>query len=94
MEVLARPQAWELADMPFHRLISLGRRVDRRDCPQKLRIALLGDAATQHYAQALSAVLKLRGWWPEVYEAEFDTIRQEILNASLQLCEKRDRRRS
>jgi FkbH-like protein len=85
MEVLDRPQAWELADMPFHRLASLGQRVDRGACQQSLRIALLGDAATQHYRQGLSAILKLRGWWPEVYEAEFDTIRQEILNAASEL---------
>jgi predicted enzyme involved in methoxymalonyl-ACP biosynthesis len=39
-----------------------------------------GDAATQHYCQALAATLKLRGWWPEVYEAEFDMIQQEVLN--------------
>jgi FkbH-like protein len=82
IEPTEQPQAWELVDMPFHRLISLGRRVDRDKCPNCLRFALLGDAATQHYGQALAASLKLRGWWPELYEAEFDTIRQEILNPS------------
>lgn len=80
MQIVDRPQAWELADLPFHKLISHGRRIDRNDCPHKARVAILGDAATQHYNQALAAVLKLRGWWPDIYEAEFDTIRQEILN--------------
>src|SRR6185437_5198741 len=72
-ELPDQPQAWELVDMPYHRLISLGRRVDRTKCSHDLRLVILGDAATQHYAQALGAVLKLRGWWPESYEAEFDT---------------------
>ncbi|MEY9879905.1 HAD-IIIC family phosphatase [Bradyrhizobium sp. USDA 328] len=85
MDSLNLPQAWELADLPFHRLISLGRRVERKDRQPSLRIALLGDAATQHYGQALAATLKLRGWWPEIYEAEFDTIRQEILNPASEL---------
>jgi len=84
-ELPDQPQAWELVDMPYHRLISLGRRVDRTKCSHDLRLAILGDAATQHYAQALGAVLKLRGWWPESYEAEFDTIRQEILDPTSQL---------
>jgi FkbH-like protein len=85
MEPSGQPQAWELVDMPFHRLISLGRRVDRNDCRHSLRFSVLGDAATQHYSQALAAVLKLRGWWPKSYEAEFDTIRQEILNPASEL---------
>ena len=85
MEIVDQPQAWELADLPLHRLISLGRRVDRNKCAHQLRVAVLGDSATQHYGQALAAVLGLRGWWPEVYEAEFDTIRQEILNPASDL---------
>lgn len=74
------PQAWELADLPLHRLVSLGRRIQRDKCTGEIRVAVLGDAATQHYCQALAATLKLRGWWPQLYEAEFDTIRQEVLN--------------
>jgi len=73
-------QTWELPDLPLHRLISEGRRVTRTEDAGILRIAVLGDAATQHYCQALGAVLKLRGWWPELYEAEFDTIAQEVLD--------------
>jgi FkbH-like protein len=85
IEPIEQPQPWELVDISFHRLISLGRRVDRNKCAGQLRFALLGDAATQHYGQALVATLKLRGWWPELYEAEFDTIRQEILNPASEL---------
>ena len=85
METVDRPQAWELADLPFHKLISLGRRIDRNDCAHQVRVAILGDAATQHYSQALAAVFRLRGWWPDIYEAEFDTIRQEILDPASNL---------
>jgi FkbH-like protein len=73
-------QAWQLVDLPLHKLLSEGRRVAREDCPREVRVAVLGDAATQHYAMALAAVLKLRGCWPELYEAEFDVVRQEVLD--------------
>jgi FkbH-like protein len=73
-------QPWEIGDLPLHRLLAAGRRVTRESCAHPVRLAVLGDAATQHYCQALAAVLKLRGWWPEIYEAEFDTIRQEVLD--------------
>jgi FkbH-like protein len=79
-DITVRPQPWELVDLPLHRLIALGRRIGRDQCHQSLRFAVLGDAATQHYCQALAAVLKLRGWWPQFHDAEFDTIRQEILD--------------
>jgi len=75
-------QSWEIVDLPLHRLLAFGRKIEKSSCPRNARIAVLGDAATQHYCQALSAVLKLRGVWPEIYEAEFDMIRQEILDAN------------
>lgn len=73
-----RPQAWALADLPLHRLISLGRKVKPKETRQGLKLAVLGDAATQHYCQALSAVFKLRGFWPDIYESEYDMLQQEI----------------
>jgi FkbH-like protein len=73
-------QPWELGAVPLHRLLLAGRRVPREACHGTVRAAVLGDAATQHYCQALGATLKLRGWWPDIYEAEFDTIRQEVLD--------------
>ena len=76
----ASPQAWRLAELPLHKLIASGRKVSPQSCARVVRIAVLGDAATQHYCQALAATMKLRGVWPELYEAEFDTIRQEVLD--------------
>jgi predicted enzyme involved in methoxymalonyl-ACP biosynthesis len=76
----AGAQAWRLAELPLHKLIASARRVSQQSCARVVRIAVLGDAATQHYCQALSAMMKLRGVWPELYEAEFDMIRQEVLD--------------
>jgi FkbH-like protein len=73
-------QAWQLADLPLHKLVAAGRKVSRESCRHQVRLAVLGDSATQHYCQALTAAMKLRGVWPELYEAEFDTIRQEVLD--------------
>ncbi len=71
-------QPWELGELPLHRLLNLGRKITRESLQRSVRLAVLGDSATQHYCQALGAVLKLRGWYPDLYEAEFDTIRQEV----------------
>jgi FkbH-like protein len=73
-------QPWRLAELPLHKLIASGRKVSQQSCARTARIAVLGDAATQHYCQALAATMKLRGVWPELYEAEFDMIRQEVLD--------------
>jgi len=74
-------QPWEIVDLPLHRLLAAGRKIEKSSCQSRVRLAVLGDAATQHYCQALEAVLKLRGVWPQTYEAEFDMIRQEVLDA-------------
>lgn len=44
-----------------------------------VRIAVLGDHATQQLCKVLRAVLHEAGWWAEIYEGEFDDIRAEIL---------------
>ena len=72
-------QAWQISSLPLHRLLAFGRRARREPHQRAVRVAVLGDCATQHYTEAVTAALKLRGWWPEVYEAEFDTLRQDIL---------------
>lgn len=73
-------QVWQLGDVPLHKLLAAARRIDRVSTAREVRVAVLGDVATQHYCQALAAILKLRGFWPQIYEAEFDVIRQEVLN--------------
>lgn len=73
-------QPWALADLTVPALLKRGRRVTREDCDAELRLAVLGDCATQHYRATLEACVKLRGVWAEVYEAEFDTIQFEVLD--------------
>lgn len=80
MSLLIQP--WELGEIAIHKLNQLARKIKDKDPRKIVRIAVLSDAATQHYTQALIAILKLRGWHPEIYEAEYDTFNQEILNPS------------
>ena len=44
------------------------------------KIAILGDCATQHIAQALKSWLFRQGVYSQVYEAEYDVINQEIID--------------
>ena len=74
-------QAWEIADLSLQELLKLDRTLSRADCERGVRIAVLGNCATQHYTKCLSAALKIRGFWPDIFEAEYDTIQQELLDA-------------
>jgi FkbH-like protein len=73
-------QPWQIADLSLADLLKKGRSVDRRHCNATLRLGILGDCATQHYSQCLASALKLRGIWPDIYEAEFDAIQRETLD--------------
>lgn len=77
---MTAPRISELSDIPIHKLSAAARKVAQGSLSRTVRIAILGDAATQHYTQTLGAILKLRGYWPEIYEAEYDTLHLEILN--------------
>ncbi len=73
-------QPWRIADLSLAELLKQGKAVERSHCNAELRLGILGECATQHYTQCLAAALKLRGIWPEVYEAEFDAIQRETLD--------------
>jgi len=73
-------QAWQIADLSLAELLKKGKAVERDRCNAELRLGILGDCATQHYTQCLAAALKLRGIWPDIHEAEFDSIQQETLD--------------
>ena len=75
-------QPWQIADLTLADLLKKGRSVVKDDCKAGLRLGILGDCATQHYTQCLAAALKLRGIWPEIYEAEFDSVQHEMLDRS------------
>src|SRR5262245_29882954 len=72
-------QPWRIAELSLAELLKQGRSATRDQCNAELRLAILGDCATQHYSQCVAAALKLRGIWPEIYEAEFDSIQQETI---------------
>ena len=78
-------QPWQIADLSLAELLKQGKAVEREGCHTELRLGILGDCATQHYSQCLAAALKLRGVWPETYEAEFDSIQQETIDRGGQL---------
>ena len=46
----------------------------------EIRIGLLADNATQQLVQVLKAAIDERGFFPAVYEAEFDTAQVEVLD--------------
>jgi len=73
-------QPWQIAGLSLADLLKKGRSVARDHCNTELRLGILGDCATQHYAQCVAAALKLRGIWPEIHEAEFDAIQQETID--------------
>ena len=75
-------QAWEIASLSLTELLKRGRSIAREDCGKTIRLAVLGDCATQHYAECLSAALRCRGFWPELYQAEYDSIRKELFDAA------------
>jgi FkbH-like protein len=73
-------QSWQISDLSLAELLGKGRAVEHEHCNTELRLGILGDCATQHYSQCLAAALKLRGIWPQVYEAEFDSIERETVD--------------
>ena len=73
-------QPWQIADLSLAELLKQGKTIERGHCNTELRLGILGECATQHYSQCLAAALKLRGIWPEIHEAEFDSIQQETVD--------------
>ena len=73
-------QTWQIADLSLAELLKKGKAVERDRCNAGFRLGILGDCATQHYSQCVAAALKLRGIWPEIYEAEFESIERETLD--------------
>lgn len=71
-------QPWKISELSLTELLRAGKKVGRDACQRELRIGILGDCATQHYSECVTAAFRLRGFWPIVYEAEYDAIRLEI----------------
>ena len=52
-------QPWRIADLSLAELLKQGRAATRDQCMAEMRLAILGDCATQHYSQCVAAALKL-----------------------------------
>ena len=52
-----------------------------------VKIALLGDSATQFLATAISGEAVLRGFVPDLYEAEYNQVERQVLDPTSQLNE-------
>lgn len=50
-----------------------------------LKIAVLSDNSTQQITKLLKASLLARNFWPEIYEADFDTMQTEVFNPDSKL---------
>jgi FkbH-like protein len=82
-------QAWQIADLTLAELLKRGKAIERESCNAELRLGILGDCATQHYTLCLAAALKLRGIWPDIHEAELDSIQQETVDRNSSLLRHR-----
>lgn len=69
-------------ELSYFQLVTEAKSVAAGACPQKLRLALLADCSTQHLVPLLAALFAREGVAVEVYEAPYDAIRQEALDAA------------
>jgi len=69
-----------LRPLDYATLLRVGRRLDPSRTSQKIRIALLSDAATQQFVPLLRALFHRQGVDAAVYEGAFDAIRLETLD--------------
>lgn len=64
----------------YRTLVRQAKRLDTSACTRTVRVALLGDFATQQLATILPVVFAARGVRVELHEAEYDTIELEVFN--------------
>jgi hypothetical protein len=69
-----------LLPLDYATLLRVGRRLDPSKTPQKIRIALLSDAASQQFVPLLRALFHRQGVDAAIYEGAFDAFRLETLD--------------
>jgi FkbH-like protein len=74
-----------LNGLDYFRLIKEEKRLAPASSPQRMRLAVLGDASTQHLVKLLRVLLARAGVEVEIWEASFDTIETEAFNPSSDL---------
>jgi FkbH-like protein len=70
--------ASEGKNLDYGTLLAASRRLDLADATQKIRVALLSDAATQRFVPILRTLFCRQGVDAEIYEAPFDGIELEV----------------
>jgi predicted enzyme involved in methoxymalonyl-ACP biosynthesis len=75
------PEDSQYARKTYLDLVKLANRLTANDrALPVIRVAILGEHATQQWTKVFRAVLYELGIWAEIYEAEFDSLQQEILD--------------
>ena len=71
--------------IPFNTL----KKASKQDCSglPKVRIALLGDTATQFLATAVKGLGKIRGFDVELFEAEYNQVERQVMDPTSELYE-------
>jgi FkbH-like protein len=74
-------QQHQLINLTYTELIKAGKESEKpKNHASGIRVAILADSATQHLTMALNALFNIKGFSADVYEAEYDSFEQEILN--------------
>lgn len=68
-------------DLNYECLLRASRSLTREDPTQKIKLALLSDAATQRFVPVLRVLFNRHRVESEIYEAPFDSIEQEVYDA-------------
>lgn len=72
-------------ELNYMELLREARGLDPASFKKQMKIALLGDCATQHLAILLKALLARNGYGAEVYEAGYDTVEAEVFHPGSEL---------
>ena len=67
-----------MANLDYSALLAASRRLNFSDTTQKIKVALLSDAATQRFVPILRTLFCRQGVDAEIYEAPFDGIELEV----------------
>src|SRR5882724_837292 len=75
----------DLIELDYFKLIKEERRLPAASSPERLRLAVLGDASTQSLVKLLRVLLARLGVEAEIWEGSFDTVETEAFNPSADL---------
>jgi FkbH-like protein len=68
------------SQLDYFQLVKAAKRLDTSGCTRSIRLALLGDCATQQLSTLLRVLFQRNGVAVDLHEAEYDTIELEAFN--------------